>query len=55
VLEYLTLFEFVVALLMALAGVSVFLWAAAAGHLRNVEAVKYQVLAAEEEERDGRA
>jgi cbb3-type cytochrome oxidase maturation protein len=53
-LEYLTLYEFRVALLMALAGVCAFLWAAAAGHLENVEAVKYQVLAAEEE-RDGRA
>jgi cbb3-type cytochrome oxidase maturation protein len=53
-LEYLTLYEFVVALLMALAAVCVFLWAAAAGHLENVEAVKHQVLAVEEE-RDGRA
>lgn len=53
-LEYLTLYEFVVALLMGLAGVCAFLWAGAAGHLEDVEPVKYQVLAAEEE-RDGGA
>lgn len=50
-LEYLTLYEFIVALLMALAGLCAFLWAAATGLLENVESVKYQVLAAEEEER----
>lgn len=53
-LEYLTLFEFIVAALMGLAGLCAFFWAAATGLLRNVEAVKYQVLEAEEE-RDGRA
>lgn len=51
-LEYLTLYEFLVALLMALAGVCVFCWALATGLFRNVEAVKYQVLEAEEERRD---
>lgn len=51
-LEYLTLFEFVVATLMALAGLCAFVWATATGLLQNVEAVKYQVLEAEEE-RDG--
>ncbi len=50
-LEYLILYEFIVALLMALAGLCMFLWAAATGLLRNVEAVKYQVLEVEEEER----
>lgn len=53
-LEYLTLYEFVVATLMALAALCVFLWAAATGLLRNVEAAKYQVLQVEEE-RDGGA
>ncbi len=49
-LEYPTLYEFVVALLMALAGLSVFLWASATGLLRDVEAAKHRVLEAEEEE-----
>ncbi|HEV8674188.1 MAG TPA: hypothetical protein VGX21_09080 [Methylomirabilota bacterium] len=48
-LEYLTLFEFIVATLMGFAGLCVFVWAAATGLLRNVEAVKYQVLEVEEE------
>ncbi len=51
-LEYLTLYEFVVAFLMSLAALCAFLWAAATGLLRNVEPVKYQVLKAEEEPRD---
>jgi cbb3-type cytochrome oxidase maturation protein len=54
VLEYLTLYEFIVATLMALAGLCAFLWAAATGLWRNVEAAKYQVLEVEEE-RDGGA
>lgn len=51
-LEYLTLYEFIVATLMGLAGLCAFLWAAATGLFQNVEAVKYQVLEAERE-RDG--
>jgi hypothetical protein len=52
VLEYLTLYEFIVALLMSLGAVCAFCWAAATGLLRNVEATKYQVLEAEEDSRD---
>jgi cbb3-type cytochrome oxidase maturation protein len=52
VLEYLTLFQFIVASLMALAALCAFLWAAAAGLFQNIEAVKYQVLDAEEERDD---
>jgi hypothetical protein len=51
-LEYLTLYEFVVALLMALGALCAFCWAAAAGLLRNVEPVKYQVLEAEDDRRE---
>jgi len=49
VLEYLTFYEFVVALLMSLASLCVFVWAAATGLLRDVEAAKYRVLEVEEE------
>lgn len=52
-LEYLTLYEFVVALLMALAGLCVFLWAAASGLFRDVETAKHRVLEVEEERPDG--
>jgi len=52
VLEYLTLFEFIVATLMGLAAVCAFVWAAATGLFHDVEAVKYRVLEVEEE-RDG--
>lgn len=48
-LEFLTLYEFLVALLMALAGLCAFLWAAAAGLLTHVEAAKHRVLEVEEE------
>ncbi len=51
-LEYLTLLEFIVATLMALAGLCAFFWAAATGLFHDVEAVKYRVLEAEDE-RDG--
>lgn len=51
-LEYLTLYEFVVATLMALAGLCAFLWAAAAGLLRNVEDVKYRLLEIEADGND---
>jgi nitrogen fixation-related uncharacterized protein len=43
-LEYLTLGEFLVALLMGLAALSAFVWGAASGALGQVEATKYQVL-----------
>ena len=43
-LEYLTLGEFVVAVLMGLAALSAFIWAAVSGAFRDVEAIKYQVL-----------
>lgn len=52
-LEYLTLGEFVVAVLMGLAALSAFVWGAASGALSDVESAKYQVLSAEREaERD---
>jgi cbb3-type cytochrome oxidase maturation protein len=47
-LEYLTLYEFVVALLMAAAGACAFLWATVTGVWRDVEAAKHRVLEAEE-------
>jgi cbb3-type cytochrome oxidase maturation protein len=47
-LEYLTLGELIVALLMGLAALSAFVWAAASGAMRDVEAVKYRVLEVEE-------
>ena len=46
-LEYLTLGEFVVALLMGLAALCAFVWGVASGAFENVEAIKYQVLRAE--------
>ncbi len=48
-LAYLTLYEFLVALAMALGGLCVFVWAAAAGLMQDVEAAKHRVLAAEDE------
>ncbi len=47
-LESLTLYEFVVALLMAGAGVCAFVWAAATGAWRDGEAARRRVLDAEE-------
>jgi cbb3-type cytochrome oxidase maturation protein len=46
-LEYLTLGEFVVAVLMGLAALCAFVWGAASGAFENVEAIKDQVLRAE--------
>ena len=46
-LQYLIAGEFVVATLMGLGALCVFVWAAAAGLLRDVEPVKYQVLDSE--------
>ncbi len=51
-LIYLVAGEFLVSLLMGLAALCVFLWAAASGVLRNVERVKYQVLQIEGIEHD---
>jgi cbb3-type cytochrome oxidase maturation protein len=41
---------FVVAVLMGLAAVSAFVWGAASGAFRNVEAIKYQVLHVEDDD-----
>ena len=46
-LEYLTLGQFVVAVLMGLAALCAFVWGAASGAFRGLEAVKHQVLRAE--------
>jgi cbb3-type cytochrome oxidase maturation protein len=47
---YLTVGEFLVALLMSLAALSALVWAAASGVFRDVEAIKHRVLELEEEE-----
>ena len=54
-LEYLTLGQFVVAVLMGLAALCAFWWGAASGALRDAEEVKHRVLEIEEEcdERSG--
>jgi cbb3-type cytochrome oxidase maturation protein len=46
-LEALTLGAFTVALLMSLAALCAFVWAATSGVFDDIEAVKHQVLAAE--------
>jgi cbb3-type cytochrome oxidase maturation protein len=46
-LEYLTLGEFLVAVLMGLAALSAFVWGAASGAFDNVESIKHQVLRVE--------
>ena len=46
-LEYLTLGQFVVAVLMGLAALCAFLWGAASGAFSDAEAVKHQVLRVE--------
>ncbi len=51
-LEYLTLGQFVVAVLMGLAALCAFIWGAASGAFRDVEATKYQVLRIEEDRND---
>jgi len=53
-LEYLTLGEFVVAVLMGLAALSALIWGVSSGAFRNVEAIKRQVLQAEGVEDAGR-
>lgn len=52
-LEYLTLGEFIVAVLMGLAALCAFLWGVASGAFRDVEAVKHHVLRLEADD-DGR-
>ena len=52
-LHYLIAGEFVVATLMGLGALCVFVWAAAAGLLRDVEPVKYQVLDSEGIDHEG--
>ena len=47
-IEYLTLGQFVVAVLMGLAALCAFVWGAASGAFRDVEAVKHQVLRVED-------
>jgi cbb3-type cytochrome oxidase maturation protein len=46
-LEYLTLGQFVVAVLMGLAALCAFLWGVASGAFHEVEAVKHRVLEVE--------
>jgi cbb3-type cytochrome oxidase maturation protein len=46
-LEHLTLGEFVVAALMAMAALCAFVWGIATGAFRDVEGVKHDVLRAE--------
>ncbi len=46
-IEYLTLGQFVIAVLMGLAALCAFLWGAASGALSDVEAVKHRVLEVE--------
>ncbi len=48
-LEHLTLGQFVVAALMALAALCAFVWGVASGALRNVEGVKHDVLRVEDD------
>ena len=47
-IEYLTLGEFVVAILMGLAALCAFVWGAASGALSDAEAARHQVLRAED-------
>ncbi|HEY3186972.1 MAG TPA: cbb3-type cytochrome oxidase assembly protein CcoS [Solirubrobacteraceae bacterium] len=47
-LEYLTLGQFVVAVLMGLAAVCAFVWGAASGAFDEIEAVKHRVLEVED-------
>jgi cbb3-type cytochrome oxidase maturation protein len=52
VLEYLTLGQFVVALLMGLAALSAFIWGVTSGAFRDVEDIKYQVLRLEDDQHE---
>jgi hypothetical protein len=51
-LVFLVFGQFLVSLLVALAALCAFVWAAASGLLRDVERVKYQVLEVESAGRD---
>ena len=51
-LEHLTLGEFIVAALMALAALCAFVWGVASGAFRDMEGVKHDVLRAEGAEND---
>jgi len=55
VVEYLTLAEFVVATLMGLGALCLFVWAVASGAFGDPEAVRHQVLRAEEDSHDRQA
>jgi len=46
-IEHLTLGEFTVAVLMSLAALCAFVWGAATGAFRGMEAIKHQVLRVE--------
>ena len=48
-LEYLTLGQFAVAVLMGLAALCAFVWGAASGALSDAEAVKHEVLRVEDD------
>ncbi|HEV8616703.1 MAG TPA: cbb3-type cytochrome oxidase assembly protein CcoS [Methylomirabilota bacterium] len=52
-IEFLTLGELAVALLMSLGALCAFVWGVASGAFRDVEAAKHQVLRAEPEEPHG--
>lgn len=52
-LIYLILGQLAVSMLMGLAALSFFVWAAVSGLLSDVEAVKYQVLEIERGDHDG--
>jgi hypothetical protein len=52
-LHYLILGQFLVSTLMGLGALCLFMWATAAGLLRDVEPVKYQVLESEGIDHDG--
>jgi cbb3-type cytochrome oxidase maturation protein len=54
VIEYLTLGEFVVAILMGLAALCAFVWGATSGALSDTEESRRQVLRAEAIDDDGR-
>lgn len=52
-LNYLIAGQFIVSLLMGLAALCLFLWAAVSGVMTDVERVKYQVLDVEGVDHDG--
>ena len=52
-IEHLTLGEFAVAFLMSLAALCAFVWGAATGAFRGMEAIKHQVLRVEGLDKEG--